>query len=82
MPVVHKPRMRSSRRLVVQRLGWTAALAACLLAGIGILPRDTTSKPAPPPTITDADLLGQVATQLSQAVPPSLAPIELSEVRK
>lgn len=67
----------SHRNVTLQRVGWTAALAACLIAGLS-LPHDKAVKQAPArPAISDAELLVQVDKQLSESVPPSMAPIEL-----
>jgi hypothetical protein len=76
------PAMRTHRKVTLQHLGWTAALAACLIAGLAI-PHDKGVKPAPAlPTMSDAELLVQVDRDLSEAVPPSMLPIELHEVQK
>jgi hypothetical protein len=78
----HPVVLHSARKVTLQRLGWTAAVAACLIAGLA-LPHNKAVKPAPArPTISDAELLVQVDRELSEAVPPSMAPIELHEVRK
>jgi hypothetical protein len=66
-------------------LGWTtAALAACLIAGLA-LPRQHAAKPVPAHTtvapISDAELLGRVDRELSETVAPSLQPIALNEVK-
>ena len=74
--------LHSHRKITLRRLGWTAALAACLIAGLAI-PRDKGVKPAPARlTRSDAELLVQVDRQLSESVPPSMAPIELHEVQQ
>jgi hypothetical protein len=74
--------LHSARKATLQRLGWTAALAACLIAGMAI-PHDKGVKPAPARRIiSDAELLVQVDRELSEVVPPSMAPIELHEVQK
>jgi len=79
---LHSAEKHAHRKVTLQRLGWTAALAACLIAGLA-LPHDKGVKPAPAqPAISDAELLVQVDRELSEAVPPSMAPIELHEVQK
>ena len=81
----HPVTLHPHRKVTLQRLGWTAAFAACLIAGL-VLPHVNSVKgvkPAPVRiTISDADLLVQVDRELSEAVPPSMAPIELHEVRQ
>jgi hypothetical protein len=77
--------LHSHRKVTLRHLGWTAALAACLIAGLA-LPHDKNVKGVKPVparrTISDAELLVQVDRELSEAVPPSMAPIELHEVQK
>jgi hypothetical protein len=71
------PSGASSRGVALKHLAWTAALAACLIAGL-TLPHGKGIKPAPArQTISDADLLVQVDRELSEAVAPSMEPIAL-----
>jgi anti-sigma factor RsiW len=78
----------NNRRVTLRYLGLTAAVAACLIAGL-TLPHDKhdkAGKPAPVrhavSAITDAELLVQVDRELSETVPPSMEPIALTEVKK
>jgi len=80
----HAPLPVARRKVRLRHLGWAAALAACLIAALA-LPHDRRDKPAAsvPQVISDADLLGQVDRELSEAVPPSMAPMALqNEVQK
>jgi hypothetical protein len=65
-------------------LGWSVALAACLIAGL-TLPREFNNKPAPPAhtahAISDDELLSKVNSELSLAVPPSMEPMALNQNR-
>ena len=81
-----------SGRLTLRRVGWTAAACACLLAGL-TLPREQFGIPVfrhvrfgtpvlrQTSAISDAELLGQVDRELSEAVPPSMEPMALNQNR-
>ena len=75
----------NNRRLTLRYLGLTAAVAACLIAGL-TLPRDKAGKPPlvrhSVSAITDTELLVQVDRELSETVPPSMEPIALTQVKK
>jgi hypothetical protein len=71
-----EPRAIPRRAAMPRNWGWAIALAACLIA---VVTAWQGLAPAPVParqTISDAELLGQVNRQLSEAVPPSMAPME------
>ena len=68
---------QSHRRITLRRLGWTAALAACLIAGL-TLPRHRDAAPADRPRpVSDAELLVRVDRELSELAPASLEPVAL-----
>jgi hypothetical protein len=69
----------NNRRVTLRYLFLTAAVAACLIAGL-TLPRQRAIKPVP--AISDAELLVQVDRELSETVPPSMEPIALTQVKK
>jgi anti-sigma factor RsiW len=72
-------------RFTLRHLGWSAALAACLIAGL-TLPHYRAIKPAPAhqanSAISDSELLVQVDRELSETVPPSMEPIAMTEVKR
>jgi ferric-dicitrate binding protein FerR (iron transport regulator) len=78
----HARPVPSPRLSNLRQLGWTLALAACLIAGL-VLPHSKTVTPTPirnnVSSISDAELLVQVNRELSEAVPPSMAPIALRD---
>lgn len=67
-------------RLAFQRLGWTAALAACLIAGLTLPRHKAVERASARQAISDADLLVQVDRELAEAVPPSMEPIALQTI--